>query len=981
MLESEESSPGAKIAPEEGTEAGVAFPVVGVGASAGGLEAFTQLLGALPSTTGMAFVLVQHLDPMHQSHLSEILSRSTSMPVKQVENGLALQPDSVYIIPPNTSLRMADGRLRLDPRSADIPHSPIDHFFQSLANEQGRLAIGVILSGNGSDGTEGLRAIKEKCGITFAQDAGSARFPGMPQSAMASGSADLVLTPAEIAKKLAVVGAHPFVAATLQERMMEILRGDESELTKIFAMVWRVTGVDFSHYKQSTTRRRIGRRMVLDGNKRLVDYLAVIERNPKEAQELHRDILIGVTHFFRDPESFQSLMAYLGRRMRDQRISDTYRVWVPGCATGEEVYSLAISLLEKFEADNIHTTLKIFGTDVNEPALGSARAGRYLESIAQDVPPGLLSKYFTRNNGWYQIDRSVRDLCIFAKQDLTSDPPFSRVDLLSCRNVLIYLDQALQRTILPVFHYSLNDTGLLFLGSAETVGISGHLFETVDSKHKIYTRRAAAAQRKAAEARSQAVVEPWPVRSLPKATGIDWQKQADQLIRERYAPEGVIINQDLTVVQWRGRAGFYLQSPTGGASQNLLLLAREGLQTAIREAVLSSMTQNAAVLREGLSLEHKSEEREFNLEVVPISPANAKERYYFVAFKPTNPPSLPAAIAASVTEPETAEQETIRLKRELSDAADRFRDLEQEHEVALEEQRATNEEISSSNEELQSTNEEVSTAKEELQSTNEELITVNEELQNRNWELSLSINDLNNMFAAVNTPILMFDRGLLLRRFTPAAERDLGLSALDIGRVMSDLPPRTKVPGLEVRVREVIETLSVISDELQDGHGRWWSLTMRPYLTSDHRIEGAVLTFSDIDVVKRSLNEAEEARDYANAIVETVREPLLVLGKDFQIERANEAFYQMFQLTPAAVTGLQIFHIDGDCWDDAELRRELEALTTGSPILEGFVLEQEFPRIGRRRILVNVRRIPSRGTAGDKVLLAMEDVTAAGQIH
>ncbi len=980
MSDSEEPSiPSNRKAEEDGMQPqGVLFPVVGIGASAGGLEAFTQLLSALSVTTGMAFVLVQHLDPAHESRLTEILSRATAMPVQQVEDGMIIQPNSVYVIPPNTSLTIVRGALHLAARSHDQSlHLPIDHFFESLAGEQGRLSVGVILSGNGTDGSQGLRAIKGQCGLTFVQSESSAKFDGMPHSALASGAADFVLSPAEIGQELARVSLHPYVAAPPQDKAREVLPEGEFELRKIFLLVHRSTGVDFSQYKQTTTKRRIGRRMIVQRSQTLGEYLAYLERHPEEVQELYKDILISVTHFFRDPDSFQALAKHLSGMLRNREPKDSFRVWVPGCATGEEVYSLAICLQEIFLQEGVRPALQLFGTDISEWALGKARAARYPEGIQQDVSPERLQQYFHKVDGYYQLRKSIRDSCVLAKHDFTHDPPFSRVDLVSCRNTLIYLDQALQKAVMPIFHYSLNEGGLLFLGPSESVGTAADLFQAVDRKHRIYARKPAAVRFALSRSRLRGLAGPAPTRGLPVPASQNWQEQADQLIQKRYAPDGVIVNQDLTVLQTRGRTSDYLQSAAPDRSQNLLLLAQESLQAPIREVVLAAMTQNTPVQRKGLRLDQQGKEREINLEVVPLSAASALERHYFVVFEAVSPrPSVTdQETPVPAPEPETPEQENARLKQQLAEAHEYIRSLTTEYEAALEEQKASNEEISSANEELQSTNEELETAKEELQSTNEELTTVNEELQNRNQEQSLLVNDLNNLFAAVNTPILMFDRGLLLRRFTPAAERSLGLSPADLGRALADLPTRTGVPPLDKRVREVIDTLAVTTHEMQDQDGCWWSLAIRPYRTLDHRIEGAVLTFADVDALKRSVQAAEESRDYVEGIVETVREPLAVLSPDLRIERVNQSFYRTFQLGPEETEGKLIYELDEHQWDLPPLRHLLEEILPRRSFFENFAVEHVFPRIGFRSMSLNARRMVHGNRDLPRILLALEDVT------
>jgi two-component system, chemotaxis family, CheB/CheR fusion protein len=963
-----------KLAGNENT--GVQFPVVGIGASAGGLEAFSELLSALPENTGMAFVLVQHLDPSHESQLPQILSRATIMPVQQIMDGINIKPNVVYVIPPNARLTIAGGTLRLTPRRADhVPYLPIDGFFESLAADEGRFSIGVILSGSGNDGTQGLKAIKEQCGVTFAQTEKSAKFGGMPHSAMASSAADFVLSPAEIARELVRISLHPYAAEATENNAQQRLPENNSTLQKIFSLVHKATGVDFSHYKQTTTRRRIERRMIVNRSQNLAEYLTYLEGHPEEAQELYKDTLISVTRFFRDPDSFQALMTLVSSYLRS-RSRDSFRIWVPGCATGEEVYSLAISFQELFLNESPRPALQIFGTEISELALGKARAGRYTEAITQDVSPARLQQFFHKLDGHYQINKSIRDCCIFAKQDVTRDPPFSRVDLISCRNTLIYLDQALQRTVMPVFHYSLIEDGFLFLGPAETVGAASDLFDAVDQRHRIFVRKSVPVRFTFSRTLPRSLFAVTPGSDFSVPANLDWQKQADFLIQNRYAPDGVIINQDLSLVQTRGRTSYYLQSAALGTTQNLLLLAHESLQFPIREAALTAIAKNIPVQRRGLHLQYQGEEREINLEIIPLSPASARDRYYFVLFERTDHYLPVHETLVHPPEPQSPEQENVELRQRLAQVYDYLRTLTEEHDVALEEQKASNEEIGSANEELQSTNEELSTAKEELQSVNEELTTVNEELQSRNQELGTFVNDLTNLFAAVNTPILIFDRFLRLRRFTPAGERYLGLSSADLGRAIPDLPLRTNVPQLEQLVSRVIDDLTVETYEMQDRHDCWWSLSIRPYLTLDHRIEGAILTFVDVNTLKRTLWAAEESRDYAAGIVSTVREPLLVLSATLRVERANQAFYRTFQLTPEDTEGRLIYELDNGQWNMPQLRNLLEEIVPQNSFFEDLPVERDFPRIGWRSMSLNARQILEDGRGAPRILLAIEDITA-----
>ena len=610
------------------------FPIVGIGASAGGLEAFTELLAALPPNTGMAFVLIQHLDPDHPSLLTTLLARTTVMPVEEVQDGVRIQPNHVYVIPPKTSLTLVDGSLRLAPRSGRAPHLPIDHFFFSLAEEQQRLAIGVILSGTASDGAEGIRAIKDRCGITFAQDEASAQFRGMPQTARATGAVDYTRSPAEIAKELVRISQHRYLVGSGDGQAAEVLPEGQVEIQKIYQLVERVTHVDFALYKQTTVRRRIGRRMIVRRCETVDDYLALLRQNVDEVQELYKDILICVTSFFRDPAAFQGLTPHLERMVTDAVEGEPIRVWVAGCATGEEVYSLAICLRELIEQRGRRTTMQFFGTDISEPALARARAGIYSDSILQTVSAERLREFFHKVDGGYQINKSIRDTCIFAKQDVTRDPPFSRLNLISCRNVLIYLGAALQKKVFSLFHYALNVDGLLFLGGAETAAAAPEFFRVVDGQYKLFTRTASPARLHASFPSYQAVPDTSSaLRTARTLNSSELQKRADRAIQNRYAPDGVVIDASMQILQFRGRTGFYLEPAQGEASHHLLRMAHESLQPILRRSVATAVQTNTVVQEKGLRIEHLGETRQVTLEVVPITGLSPNERYYLVMFE------------------------------------------------------------------------------------------------------------------------------------------------------------------------------------------------------------------------------------------------------------------------------------------------------------------------------------------------------------
>ncbi|HXJ41869.1 MAG TPA: chemotaxis protein CheB, partial [Bryobacteraceae bacterium] len=834
------------------------FPIVGVGASAGGLEAFTELLKALPTDTGMAFVLVQHLDPKHESMLSEILSRSTAMAVREVNHATRVEPNHVYVTARGVDLYIRSGVLQVTPRKAtrDVP-MPIDYFFRSLAEELGNKAIGVILSGTGSDGSLGLKAIKAETGITFAQEEKSAKYDGMPHSAIAAGCVDFVLPPADIARELSRIHDHPYVAPR-PAPPEEIIPVSDDALSQILQLVRVATGVDLVQYKPTTIKRRILRRMLLNKLDSLEKYLVRLRTDTAEVHALFEDILINVTQFFRDPDTFQALKADIFPKIvGNENINDSVRIWVPGCSTGEEVYSLAIALLEYLEEGKKHVAVQLFGTDISDSALERARAGLYTPNIATDVSSGRLKRFFVKADGGYQISKHIRDLCVFAKQDVTRDPPFSKLDLLSCRNVLIYLGPALQKRVLPVFHYALKSTGYLLLGNSETLGSFTDMFRVVDKKHKFFAKKVTVPRVPVefnfglARAEPQASAEGGKAVSAWTAT--DLQREADRIILSRFGPSGVVINEDLDVLQFRGQTGIYLEPSPGPASYNILKMAREGLLADLRSLLHRVRTSETRVHKEGLRVKYNGSFHEFNLEIIPIWRPPQAGRFFMILFHPVDAVRGKTPVRKEPRQTRTTERDEVRvLRQELGVTKETLQAIIEEQEATNEELRSANEEIQSSNEELQSTNEELETAKEELQSSNEELNTVNEELQNRNSQLAQANDDLHNLLSNANLPIIMVGSDLCIRQFTPQAEKVMGIIASDIGRPIANIRPNVNISNLEQKLAEVIETLHTHESEVQDSNGRWYLFRIRPYRTEENKIEGTVLVLVDIDDIKRS---------------------------------------------------------------------------------------------------------------------------------
>ncbi|MGQ0594541.1 MAG: chemotaxis protein CheB [Gammaproteobacteria bacterium] len=957
------------------------FPVVAIGASAGGLEAFSQLLAQLPDDTGMGFVLVQHLDPKHESKLVDLLAKFTRMPVQEAAQDLAVRPDHIYIIPPNTTLSIAAGVLQLEPRGeARGPHLPIDHFFKSLAEERQTAAIGVILSGTGTDGTLGLEEIKAAGGITFAQDEQTAKHPGMPLSALRSGCIDRVLSPAEIARELARIGRHPYLVPAETEARAPEAAAEASHFKNILALLRSAFNVDFSAYRDTTVKRRIMRRMVLHTRETLGDYAKHLAGDRVELDALYQDILINVTSFFREPETFEALKTRVFPEIIAGKDPNTpIRVWVPGCSTGQEAYSLAMALSEFLEDKPVRPAIQIFATDLSDTvSLSKAREGIYPENIEAEVSPERLRHFFSKEDSRYRVSKTLREMVVFAKQNVASDPPFSHLDLISCRNLLIYLAPPLQKRVIPTFHYALNLAGFLVLGHSETVGAFTDLFGVVDQPHRIYVKQTTAARqyphfhaedhRPGAE-RGHGLADPAP-------SPADWQREADRVALGQYVPPGVLVNENLDILQFRGQTGPYLAPAPGEPSLNLLKMAREGLFLAVRAALIECQQQGAAVHKCGVRIRGEAVEREIDLRVLPIKLPRAGERCYLVLFEENVRREKPPPEAVRPEPAEAADGAEINLLRqELASTRDYLQSVIEQQDAANEELKSANEEILSSNEELQSTNEELETAKEELQSVNEELTTINEQLQVRNADLGRLNDDMTNLLGSSGVPMMVLGTDLRIRRFTLAAGKALDLHPGDIGRPIGNLKLPIEAPDLEALIREVIDTVRMQEREVEDKLGRWYSLRLHPYRTSDNRIDGVVLVLADIDALKRSEREEKAARAYAEAILRTTRNPMLVLRADLLVNTANEAFYKTFQVAPEETEGRLIYELGNRQWDIPKLRELLEHILPGGSSFNDFEVEHEFETIGRRSMRLNARRLDTAAGKPEWMLLAIEDIT------
>jgi len=937
--------------------------IVGVGASAGGLEALTELLSHLPGDTGMAFVVIQHLDPRHESHLTALLSKESKMSVSEVKGETRVVANRVYVIPPRCNLSIAGGVLRTPPRASNGCNMPVNAFFRDLAADRGSKALGVILSGTATDGTLGLRAIKASGGITFAQDVRTAKCDGMPNSAIAAGVVDYVLAPAAIALQLVAFARQDQIPGDPPE---DIDQPEDAELARILRRVRSATGVDFTHYKHGTLARRIKRRMALRGFERLEDYSRDLEQNREEASTLSENCFITVTAFFREPAVFEELKRVVFPALvRSRAPEDPIRIWVPGCATGEEAYSIAMCLMEFLDEANVSFPVEIFATDLSATAIEKARAATYPVSLLTQVSPQRLARFFIRTERGHQIAKEVRDLCVFARHNLAQDPPFSRLDLVSCCNVLIYLGDVLQRKVWSILQYALKPSGFLVLGPSESVGTRSDIFHQVEKTHKIYRMlpvESAPALRLSEGRRSEGRVS-FQAKAAESVTGPDVQREADRLVLAEYAPPGVVIDDRLNIVQVRGRTAPYLELSPGEATQSLLKLAREGLIAGLAKAVRAARQKNAAAQESGFRIEDGGKLKDVTIKVTPFRPPASEERFFLVLFEEARP-NHGARVIPKPARQSNAGSNT-RLRQELVATKEYLQSIVEDHASTLEELRA-------SNEEAQAVNEELETAQEELESANEELNTLNEELKTSNVEFSKVNRDLANLLESISIPLVMVGRDLRIRRFTRAIEPMLNLIASDVGRPITDFRPQVELPDLRRLLLDAMDRGDRTPRDIRDSHGRWYSLRVLPSAGPDGKTDGAVLVLIDIDAAKRGL-------DFAEAIVETVREPLVILNQNLQVVKANKTFYETFQSAHHETEGRLIYDLGNGQWNIPQLRELLENVLPAHSTFRDFEVTHEFDRVGRKVMCLNASEIFNPNDQARSILLAIEDTTERKQ--
>jgi len=831
--------------------AAVTFPIVGIGASAGGLEALEAFLRNVPENSGIALVIVQHLDPTHKGIMAELLQRATSMKVMQVKDRTRVHPDCVYVIPPNKDMSILHGILHLlDPVAPRGLRLPIDFFFRSLADDSEERSIGVILSGMGTDGTLGLKAIKGKAGVVFVQDPASAKFDGMPRSAIDAGLADVVAPAEALPGKIVTYLQH--IPLITKPGLAEEDKG-HSAFEKIVILLRAQTGHDFSLYKKNTVYRRIERRMGIHQVDRIASYVRFLQENPQELELLFKELLIGVTSFFRDPEAWEQLKAkVIPALMKDRPPSRAVRVWIPACATGEEAYSLAIvfkEVLEQLKPARSHT-LQIFATDLDRDAIEKARAAVFPANIAADVSPQRLSRFFVQVERGYQVAKPVREMVIFAPQNVAMDPPFTKLDLVSCRNLLIYLTPELQKKLLPLFHYSLNPGGVLFLGSAETIGEFTDLFASLEGKARLYRRLESGLRPEPIEFPASFTIArkgvPPPKALKPLA---NLQSQAEHLLLQRYSPAAVLVNDKGDILFISGRTGTYLEPAAGKANLNLFAMAREGLRYELTNAFRKALRLKDAVTCKNVKVGTNGGERVIDLTVQAIVEPDAMRGLVMVVFADVATPPETKGLAktkgSSAGSAQLAAQE-----RDLAQTRQELRTTREEMQSFQEEAKSSNEELQSTNEELQSTNEELTTSKEEMQSMNEELQTLNAELQHKVDDLSRLNNDMKNLLDCTEIATVFLDTALRVRLFTAGSNRVFKLIPGDVGRPITDIASELAYPELAGDAREVLRTLAVHEQPVAARDGCWFLVRIMPYRTLENMIDGVVITFAEITASK-----------------------------------------------------------------------------------------------------------------------------------
>ncbi len=933
------------------------FPIIGIGASAGGLEAFEQFFRSMPPDSGMAFVLVTHLDPDRASMLTDILQRVTTMPVVEAQDQMPVTPNHVYVIPPNREMTIFHRALQLivpkDPRGQRML---IDSFFRSLAEDQREKAICVILSGSGTDGALGLRAIHGVGGVSFIQDPTTAKYDGMPDSAIHTSLATYVLPVEKMPEQLKTYVKTFFGKGVKPETT---LPSATNAFNKIIAVLRTRTGHDFSLYKQNTIRRRIERRMIVHGIDDTSFYARYLQEHDEEVSLLFKELLINVTSFFRDAEAFATLKNDILPKLFDQKQENyVFRIWVAGCATGEEAYSIAMTFREYMDESKQEFKVQIYSTDIDDDAIAVARSGVYPPNISIDISPERLRRFFVKEEAGYRVKKEIREMIVFAIQNVIKDPPFTNLDLVSCRNLLIYLEPELQNRLIPTFHYALKPGGFLFISPSESIGNHSDIFAPVSRKWKFYTAKPSLdSTRRVMPAGGMSWTRDQPraglEEPLKKGKEINLADLARRALLQYYAPPSVITDEKGNILFVNGDTGKFLRPAPGQASLNVIEMAREGLQLELRTAILTAAMQKKQVVCAAIPVRTNGGIQGVNLTVRPLSEPGSALGYLIVSFVEIEPKTK---VKRSRAKPPGKLGETKRAE-----------DLE--HELLY-----TKENLQASIEELQASNEELETSQEELQSVNEEMVTVNSELQATIEQLTGIQDDMKNLLNNTNIATIFLDDNLAIKRFTSEATAVYRLVASDVRRPLADIKSNIEGEDLIADAQAVLESLVPREKEVQTTSHAWFLARILPYQTVDNWIAGVVLTFTDITRIKQAQEAAQLARDYSECIVDTITQPLIIMNGQLEVISAGRSFYRAFSVTPEETVGRHFYEIGERQWDIPSLRELLNDVLQRDKTFEKVEVDHDFPTIGRKKMILNARRILNKSGETQLILLAIEDV-------
>ena len=954
------------------------FPIVGIGASAGGLEALEAFFSSAPEQANAAFVVIQHLSPDHKSLMSSILDKHTKMKVLDIEDGASVEPGCIYVNSPDKEVSISNFKFCLfDPTEKHGFRLPINFFFRSLAESLGDKSICVILSGTGTDGTQGLKAVKAAGGMAIVQDENQARYNNMPRSAIDTGQVDFILPVEDMVEEILNYIKHPYIKKP--KKPLSPKDTFEKNLQKIFVLIRSKTGQDFSHYKQNTTRRRIERRMAVHQISRISEYVHYLQENPVEIRMLFKDMLITVTNFFRDPKAFDALNdKVIKNLLKSRKDGEGIRVWVPGCATGEEAYSIAILFAEAAKGSNRYFDIQVFATDIDSDAITHARAGVYPSSIAADVSQERLKQFFIKEENTYCVKKSIREMVVFAVQNLIKDAPFSKLDLVCCRNVLIYMDSTLQKKILPLFHFTLKPGGYLFLGTSETIGDSADIFSPVDTKWKIFTRKymvTGKAVKHPVEFLCDRTKDTGTHYKATSTAAINIRKIAEKTILQNYAPPAVLINDKYEIVYFHGNTEKYLILPKGEPTFDVLKMVRQELRISLSNLLSKAQREKDVITSGGFKIKHGGHVETVNITICPVLEPAVENGFMMIMFETVSGELEKEAKKKKNSADENDTPRIKALEQELASTKEYLQTTIEELETSNEELKSTNEELQSTNEELQSTNEELETSREELRSTNEELLTVNSELNDKIRQLCNANDDLNNIMSSTDIATLFLDNELRVKRFTPKMTNIFKLIGTDVGRLISDISHNLVYDELEKDVDEVLSKLGRIGKEIQSKDGSWYSLRILPYRTTDNIIDGVVITFVDISIQKINEFISNDARDFSEGIIQTVRHPLLVLDENLQVIKANKTFCSKFKVSASETKGCAVYELVNGQWDIPKLRELLEKILPENIEFNDFEVEHDFPGIGKKKMLLNGRRIFQGAEGTEMILLAIEDIS------